>query len=41
MMWVLVLTGIVYLAFLFLHGEWRDIVPRRGDARDAWQSTPS
>jgi thiosulfate reductase cytochrome b subunit len=31
MMWILVL----YLGFLFLHGEWRDIVPRRGDARDA------
>ena len=41
MMWVLVVTGLVYLGFLFLHGEWRDIVPRRGDARDAWQSTPS
>lgn len=37
MMWVLVVTGLVYLAFLFLHGEWRDIAPRRGDARDAWQ----
>jgi thiosulfate reductase cytochrome b subunit len=35
MMWLLVANGIVYLAFLFLHGEWRDIVPRRGDARDA------
>jgi thiosulfate reductase cytochrome b subunit len=37
MMWVLVLTGLVYLAFVYLHGEWRDLVPRRGDARDAWQ----
>jgi thiosulfate reductase cytochrome b subunit len=37
MMWLLVLNGLVYLAFLFLHGEWRDIVPRRGDARDAWE----
>jgi len=37
MMWLLVVTGLVYLAFLFLHGEWRDIAPRRGDARDAWQ----
>jgi len=37
MMWVLVVTGLVYLTFLFLHGEWRDIAPKRGDARDAWQ----
>ncbi len=36
-MWVLVLTGIVYLAFIYLHGEWRDLVPRRGDIRDAWE----
>jgi thiosulfate reductase cytochrome b subunit len=37
MMWVLVATGVVYVSFLWLHGEWRDLVPRRGDARDAWQ----
>lgn len=37
MMWVLVLTGIVYVGFVYLHGEWRDLVPRRGDVRDAWQ----
>jgi Ni/Fe-hydrogenase b-type cytochrome subunit len=35
LMWVLVLNGLVYLAFIYLHGEWRDLVPRRGDARDA------
>ena len=35
MMWVLVLNGLVYLGFLWLHGEWRDLVPRRGDWRDA------
>lgn len=35
MMWVLVFNGVVYLTFLALHGEWRDIVPRRGDIRDA------
>lgn len=34
-MWLLVANGFVYLAFLFLHGEWRDVVPRTGDARDA------
>ncbi len=37
MMWVLVANGLVYLAFVYLHGEWRDLVPRRGDVRDAWQ----
>ena len=37
MMWLLVANGLVYLGWLWLHGEWRDLVPRRGDARDAWQ----
>jgi Ni/Fe-hydrogenase b-type cytochrome subunit len=37
MMWVLVASGVVYLAFIYLHGEWRDLVPRRGDPRDAWE----
>ena len=36
-MWLFVLNGLVYLGFVYLHGEWRDLVPRRGDARDAWQ----
>ena len=37
MMWVLVLNGLVYLTFIYLHGEWRDLVPRRGIARDVWE----
>lgn len=37
MMWLLVLNGLVYLGFIYLHGEWRDLVPHRGDARDSWQ----
>jgi len=37
MMWLLALNGAVYLAFIWLHGEWRDLVPRRGDPRDAWE----
>jgi Ni/Fe-hydrogenase b-type cytochrome subunit len=37
MMWVLVANGLLYLGFVYLHGEWRDLVPRRGDIRDAWQ----
>jgi Ni/Fe-hydrogenase b-type cytochrome subunit len=35
MMWILVANGLLYLGFIYLHGEWRDLVPRRGDARDA------
>jgi Ni/Fe-hydrogenase b-type cytochrome subunit len=37
MMWVLVLNGLVYLGFVYLHGEWRDLAPRRGDLRDSWE----
>lgn len=36
-MWLLVLNGLVYLAFIYLHGEWRDLAPRRGDVRDSWE----
>jgi thiosulfate reductase cytochrome b subunit len=36
-MWILFLNGLVYLGFVYLHGEWRDLVPRRGLLRDAWQ----
>jgi thiosulfate reductase cytochrome b subunit len=35
MMWLLVVNALVYLGFLALHGEWRDVAPRRGDARAA------
>ena len=34
-MWLLVINGLVYLGFIYLHGEWRDLVPRRGILRDA------
>jgi len=37
MMWLLVVTGLVYLAFIYVHGEWRDLVPRRGTVRDSWE----
>jgi thiosulfate reductase cytochrome b subunit len=37
MMWVLAVNGAVYLAFIWLHGEWRDLAPRRRDVRDAWE----
>jgi thiosulfate reductase cytochrome b subunit len=37
MMWLLVLNGLVYMGFIYLHGQWRDLTPRRGDPRDAWE----
>ncbi len=37
MMWVLVANGLLYLVFVYLHGEWRDLAPRRGDLRDTWE----
>ena len=37
MMWVLAINGLVYLGFIYLHGEWRDLVPRRGMIRDSWE----
>ena len=37
MMWVLVVNGLIYLGFIYLHGEWRDLVPRLGYFRDAWE----
>jgi len=36
-MWLLFLNGLVYVSFIYLHGEWRDLVPRRGDLRDSWE----
>ncbi len=33
-MWLLVANGLVYLGFIYLHGEWRDLVPRRRLLRD-------
>lgn len=35
MMWVLAVNGLAYLGFIWLHGEWRDLVPRRGFLHDA------
>lgn len=36
-MWLLVVNGLIYIAFIYLHGEWRDLVPRRGHLRDSWE----
>jgi Ni/Fe-hydrogenase b-type cytochrome subunit len=35
MMWLLVVNGLIYLAFIYLHGEWRDVVPRKSFAHDS------
>jgi Ni/Fe-hydrogenase b-type cytochrome subunit len=37
MMWVLAVNGLVYLGFIYLHGEWRDLVPRRGTVHESWE----
>ena len=36
-MWLLVVNGLIYVAFIYLHGEWRDLVPRRRHLRDSWE----
>lgn len=36
-MWLLVVNGLVYLTFIYLHGDWREVTPRRGDLRDGWE----
>jgi len=36
-MWLLFANGLIYIGFIYLHGEWRDLVPRRGDPRDMWE----
>ncbi|MCU0648590.1 MAG: cytochrome b/b6 domain-containing protein [Gemmatimonadaceae bacterium] len=33
-MWMVIVAGVLWLGWAFLHGEWRDFTPRRGDARD-------
>ncbi|MCC7054911.1 MAG: cytochrome b/b6 domain-containing protein [Gemmatimonadaceae bacterium] len=37
MMWLLVANGLLYLGHLWLRGEWRTLMPLRGDVRDAIQ----
>jgi Ni/Fe-hydrogenase b-type cytochrome subunit len=34
-MWILVANALLYLSFVYLHGEWRDLAPVRGDLRSA------
>jgi thiosulfate reductase cytochrome b subunit len=36
-MWILVVNALVYLGFIYLHGEWRELAPHRGDVHRAWE----
>lgn len=36
-MWLFFLNGIVYVLFTIFSGEWRDLVPRKGSFKRAWQ----
>jgi thiosulfate reductase cytochrome b subunit len=35
-MWLFLLNGIAYIAYLAFSGEWRALAPQRGSLRDAW-----
>jgi len=35
MMWLLVANGLLYLGYLWVKGEWRELAPRRGSIPDA------
>lgn len=36
MMWIFVVNGIMYVLYTILSGEWRFLVPKRSDFKDAW-----
>ena len=36
-MWLFVVNGVLYVAYTIVSGEWRQLVPRRGTLREAWQ----
>jgi thiosulfate reductase cytochrome b subunit len=40
-MWLFTLNGILYVSYLLISGEWREIVPRKNSWRDAWKVTLS
>lgn len=35
--WLFVINGVLYVLFTGVSGEWRELVPRRGSLRRAWQ----
>lgn len=36
-MWFFVINGVLYVAYTLFSGEWRELVPNRNSAREAWQ----
>lgn len=36
-MWLFAINGVLYVGYTILSGEWRELVPRRGTLREAWQ----
>jgi len=36
-MWLFAGNGVLYVLYTLLSGEWRELVPRRGTLREAWQ----
>ncbi|MBO0934138.1 cytochrome b/b6 domain-containing protein [Fibrella aquatilis] len=36
-MWLFTLNGILYVAYTFISGEWRYLLPKRNSFREAWQ----
>lgn len=36
-MWLFAINGVAYVLYTLISGEWRELVPRRGTLREAWQ----
>jgi thiosulfate reductase cytochrome b subunit len=36
-MWLFGVNGVLYVLYTLVSGEWRELVPRRGTLREAWQ----
>lgn len=36
-MWLFAINGLAYVGYTLISGEWRELLPRRGTLREAWQ----
>ncbi|MDX2046018.1 MAG: cytochrome b/b6 domain-containing protein [Chitinophagaceae bacterium] len=36
-MWLFILNGILYVAYTFISGQWRDLLPNKSSITEAWQ----
>lgn len=36
-MWLFAVNGVLYVGYTIVSGEWRQLLPRRGTLREAWQ----